>query len=86
VLAVSAARGSSWLVVRNRWSHGKVLYAGVLPQGQTVRFRRLQLWVRLGAASNLDVSVNGLHPDAELNGTLDALVTRSGLRKVPLTL
>jgi Helix-turn-helix domain/Domain of unknown function (DUF4115) len=86
VLVVSAARGSSWLVVRNRWSHGKVLYAAVLPQGHTVRFRRLRLWVRLGAAGNLDVSVNGLHPDAGLYGTLDALVTRSGLKKVPLTL
>jgi hypothetical protein len=85
VLVVSAPRGSSWLVVRNRWNHGKVLYAGVLPQGHTVRFRRLQLWVRFGAASNLDVTVNDSHPDAGLYGTLDAVVSHSGFRKVPLT-
>jgi hypothetical protein len=85
-LVVSASRGSSWLVVRNRWNHGKVLFAGVLAQGRTVDFRRLRLWVRLGAASNLDVTVNGARPAAGLYGTVDSLVTASGLRKVPLTL
>jgi hypothetical protein len=73
-------------VVRNRWNHGKVLFAGVLAQGRTVDFRRLRLWVRLGAASNLDVTVNGARPAAGLYGTVDSLVTASGLRKVPLTL
>jgi cytoskeleton protein RodZ len=83
---VSAARGDSWLVVRAGSNHGKVLFAGVLKQGRSLRLQGARLWVRLGAATNLDVSVNGSRPDAELYGTLDALVTPSGFRKVPLTL
>jgi cytoskeleton protein RodZ len=85
-LVVSAALGDSWLVVRAGSNHGKVLFAGVLKQGRSVRLRGARLWVRLGAATNLSVSVNGSPPDAELYGTLDALVTPSGFRKVPLAL
>ena len=85
-IVVAAARGDSWLVVRAGSSHGRILFAGVLSEGRTVRFRSAKLWVRLGAATNLDLSVNGSRLDTGLYGTLDALVTPSGFRKVPLAL
>jgi cytoskeletal protein RodZ len=83
-LAVTAARGDSWLVVKVGSAEGRVLFSGILRQGRTLRLTAQRLWVRLGAAANLDVGVNGSRPHAELYGTLDALVTAAGFRKVPL--
>jgi hypothetical protein len=82
--AVSATRGDSWVMVRAGSIRGRVLFAGNLAKGRTLRLERAKLWVRLGAATNLDVSVNGSRPDVAMYGTLDALVTPSGFRKVPL--
>ncbi|SRR5581483_4391518 len=84
VLRVTATSGDSWLLVRAGSSSGPVLYEGTLGRGSSVRFTRPRLWVRLGAASHLAVTVNGARPAVDLYGTLDAIVTPSGLAKVPL--
>jgi hypothetical protein len=83
-LAVSAARGDSWVVIRAVSAQGRLLFAGTLGHGQSVRRSGARLWVELGAASNVDVTVDGKHPRRALSGTMDALVTAAGLREVPV--
>ena len=85
-LEVSAPRGDSWVVVRSGSSHGPILFEGTLEKGRTLSLERRRLWLRLGAATNLDVLVNGSPPPVELYGTLDAIVSAAGFRKVPLAM
>ncbi len=82
-LEVIASRGDSWVVVRAGSARGRVLFAGTLLKGRSLRLEDRRLWVRLGAASNLDVRVNGARLGVALYGTLDALLTAAGFRKVP---
>jgi hypothetical protein len=58
-LTISATRGDCWVEVRVGSTTGQVLYAGTLAAGSTIRFNRKRLWLRLGAASNVDIVVNG---------------------------
>jgi Domain of unknown function (DUF4115) len=72
-LAITATRGDCWVEVRARSSVGKVLYAGLLATGRTVRFAREKLWLRLGAASNVDIVVNG-RPSTIPPGTVELVL------------
>jgi len=81
---VTASRGDSWLVVRYGSIDGKTLFEGTLEQGSSFTARGPRLWVRLGAATNVDVAVDSVRPPLELYGTLDAIVDADGFRKVPL--
>jgi hypothetical protein len=82
-LRITAPRGSSWVLVRAGTSAGRVLYSGILNQGQTISVRDRLLWVSFGAAANLDAQLNG--SPLELGaGTYDARIDRRGLLKVPL--
>ena len=58
-LVIAATRGTSWLEVRAGDSTGKELYYGMLEEGTTTELERLPVWVRLGAAENVDVSLGG---------------------------
>jgi uncharacterized iron-regulated membrane protein len=58
-LAITATRGDCWVEVRIGSSAGRILYAGTLASGSTIKFNREKLWLRLGAASNVDLVVNG---------------------------
>lgn len=58
-LILSATRGDCWVEVRAGSAAGEALYAGTLATGRTLRFNRPKLWLRLGAASNVDIVVNG---------------------------
>ena len=82
-LGVTASRGDSWLVVRSGSANGPVVFEGVLKQGRFFDVARPRLWIRVGAASNLDLRVNGARPVSDLFGTVDAVVGPAGLRKVP---
>jgi Domain of unknown function (DUF4115) len=79
---ITAARGSSWVLVRAGSSAGRVLYSGILNQGQTISFRGRVLWLSFGAAANLDAQLNG-SPLELGTGTYDARIGRRGLLKVP---
>jgi hypothetical protein len=80
LLALTAARGDCWLSVRADASDGKVLYEGTLVSGRTIRLQGKQLWVRMGAAANLDLTLNG-EKVAELPaGTVDVVATPTGVR------
>jgi len=72
-VVLSAVRGDCWLSVRAGGESGTVLYEGVLAQGDALRFKRRKLWLRLGAASNLEISVNG-RPAQVPAGTVDVLL------------
>jgi cytoskeletal protein RodZ len=58
-LVVTAARGDSWMEVRRASSKGKVLFSGILAQGDAQTFSARRLWLRLGAAGNVDLAVDG---------------------------
>ncbi|HZT14854.1 MAG TPA: helix-turn-helix domain-containing protein [Gaiellaceae bacterium] len=83
-LVVSAVRGDSWVVIRAGSSTGRTLFAGTLKKADTVRRSGRRLWIQLGAAANVDVTVDGAAPGARLYGTVDAVVSQGGFRKVPL--
>jgi hypothetical protein len=79
-LAVVARRGDSWLVVRAGSSSGPVRHQTVLEQGQTFRTTARRLWLELGAAQNVDATLNGKPIRNFPSGTTTALVTARGLR------
>jgi hypothetical protein len=60
VLVVRATRGPCWILVRKGSDAGPVVTQRTLAIGQLLRFSlRHPLWLRLGAPSNLDVTVGG---------------------------
>lgn len=74
-VVLAATRGDSWVEARAGSSTGRLLYTGVLAQGQKRRVSAGRVWLRLGAASHLDVLVNGRPPrEAPLLGTLDIIL------------
>jgi uncharacterized protein DUF4115 len=72
-VVLSAVRGDCWLSVRAGGETGAILYEGVLDQGESLRFKRNKLWLRLGAASNLEISVNGKPADVPF-GTVEVVL------------
>ena len=59
-LVVTAARGPSFLEVRNGGANGKLVWEGTLEQGQTQRFLKYRrLWIDLDEPQNLNVKLNG---------------------------
>ncbi len=79
-LVVTAARGDCWLEIHAASAQGDVLYEGVLTRGDARTFTGKKLWVRLGAAQNLDVTLNGRRVDNLPQGTADVLVTSRGIQ------
>jgi hypothetical protein len=78
-LELVAARGDSWLEARVGSAQGEGLFLDTLDQGERERFREKRLWLRFGAAQNVDATLNGdavqLPP-----GTTTVVVTRDGVR------
>jgi hypothetical protein len=72
-LILSATRGDCWVEVRAGSATGQALYAGTLATGRSLRFNRPKLWLRLGAASNVDIVVNG-RPSSVPPGTVELTV------------
>jgi hypothetical protein len=58
-LTLTAARGDSWIEVRDGSDAGTILYAGVLTNGTAKAFQAAKLYVRFGEAGNIDASVGG---------------------------
>ena len=72
-LVLTASRGDCWVEVKSGSSTGKTLYAGTLASGSSLRFNRPKIWLRLGAASNVDIEINGRH-SAIPPGTVELVV------------
>jgi transcriptional regulator with XRE-family HTH domain len=79
-LVILATRGDCWLSVRVGSRAGEVLYEGFLEEGQTLRFKKRQLWIRLGAPQNLAVRLNGKAVPRLPTDTANVAVTPAGLR------
>jgi hypothetical protein len=58
-LTLTAARGPCWISVHLGSDRGRVLFERTLEPGRTARFIARRLWIRLGAPSNLDTTLNG---------------------------
>jgi hypothetical protein len=80
LLTLRAVRGSSSVTVRQGSARGRLLYAGALTLGTTVRLRGARLWIRLGAPWNLDARLGARVLD--LRGARTGIVTSSGLRVI----
>jgi hypothetical protein len=76
---VTAARGDSWLQIRSGTLRGRMLFDGVLPLGETVRLRSQRLWMRFGAASNVELAIDGRRTRLPALGTFDAFVGPRGV-------
>jgi hypothetical protein len=75
LLVVRATRGECPLSVRADSEEGVSLYEGVLARGRSVRLFRARLWIRLGAAENVDLTLNGQPVERLPAGTLDLIAT-----------
>ena len=70
-----ASRGDSWFSARLGSESGRVLDERVLPQGESVRLRGERIWLTVGAAGNVDLTVNGKPRDIA-PGTVELVLTR----------
>ena len=73
-----AARTDTWLSVRQDSATGPILYLGTLSAGDSRTFSAAYFWVRFGAASNVDATLNG-HALPLPAGTYSAPITVDGL-------
>ena len=76
-LVLRASRGDSWISVR---SAGQLLEERQLTSGTEVRLHGKALWVRLGAAANVDLSTNGSRPRPLPSRAAVVVVTPRGMR------
>jgi hypothetical protein len=58
-VVITAARGDSWFSARIGSEDGRLLDERLLAQGESVRLRAVRIWLSIGAAANVDVTVNG---------------------------
>ena len=79
-LVVRASRGDSQLSVRFDAEEGASLYEGVLRQGRTVNLFGPRLWIRLGAAENVDLTLDGRPVERLPAGPLDLIATPGQLQ------
>ena len=75
VIVVTAARGESWFSARLGSEEGQVLDERVLAQGESVRLEGRRIWLSVGAAGNVDLTVNG-KPRSISPGTVELVLTR----------
>jgi Domain of unknown function (DUF4115) len=78
-LVLTAARGDCYLSVRRESVSGEVLYDAILPVGGSIDFTGARIWLRIGASTNLDATLDG-NPLALPPGTVDVVVTRTGVQ------
>jgi hypothetical protein len=79
-LVLTARRGSSWVEARAGSATGSLLFQGTLADGRRIRLDGQRVWLRFGAASNVALTLNGKPAGADLQGTVEALVTPQGIR------
>jgi Domain of unknown function (DUF4115) len=78
---LTAARSDSWVEIRRGSSTGRVLFAGVVSEGKSIRVVGRRFWARFGAIGNFDLTVNGRPVHPTFNGTVDALITAAAIRQ-----
>jgi hypothetical protein len=78
VLVLRATRGESWISVRS--PAGRLLAERLLASGSRLRLHGTALWVRLGAAANVDISTNGSRLRPLPSRAAVVVVTPRGIR------
>jgi cytoskeleton protein RodZ len=78
-LVLTAEGGGSWVEAHSDSATGPLLFQGTLQSGRELRLAARRIWLRLGAASNLSLAVNGRATPSEFFGTVDVLVTPQGI-------
>jgi hypothetical protein len=58
-VVISASRGDCWVSAHRGSATGPVLAERVLTAGSTLSLRAPRIWLELGAAGNVDISVDG---------------------------
>lgn len=73
VVVVTATRGDSWFSARLGSASGRVLDERVLAQGESARLEGRKIWLTVGAAGNVDVTVDG-KPQPLAPGTVSTVL------------
>jgi len=76
VVVLTAVRGDSWFSARVGSEDGQVLDERVLAQGESVRLQARRIWLSVGAAGNVELTVDG-EPRALAPGTVSLVLTPS---------
>ncbi|MGH3038301.1 MAG: helix-turn-helix domain-containing protein [Gaiellaceae bacterium] len=80
-LVLTAARGGSFVQVRNGGVNGRLLWEGTLERGQTQRFLKFpRLWLDLGRPRNLNARLNGRRLENFPTEPAVVIVTAKGVR------
>ena len=77
-LVLRASRGDSWISVRS--ATGRLLAERTLAAGTALHVRGTALWIRLGAAANVDLSTNGSRAHPLPSRAAVVVVTARGMR------
>lgn len=77
---LTAARNDSWVEIRANSATGRVLYDGVVSQGDSVHVRGRRFWARFGAIGNFDLTIDGRPVHPTLSGTVDAIIGLTTVR------
>jgi cytoskeleton protein RodZ len=78
-LVLTADGGASWVEAHSGSATGPLLFQGTLENGRELRLAADRIWLRLGAANNVALAVNGRASPRALFGTVDVLVTPRGI-------
>ena len=76
VVVLAAVRGDSWFSARVGSESGRLLDERILMQGESVRLEAEQIWLSIGAAGNIEVTVNG--EPKEFSGTVSVVLPTPG--------
>lgn len=77
-----ARSGPCWLSVRMDSPTGKRLFVGTLRRGRALRFTGERIWLRIGAAERLRVSLNGRPVKDFPVGVAEVMVTAERVARV----
>ena len=77
---LTAVRSDSWVEIRAGSSTGRVLFDGVVTEGQAIRVVGRRLWARFGSLGNFDLTINGRAVRPAFDGTVDTVITGSAIR------
>jgi hypothetical protein len=78
-VGLTTARGDCWLEARAESPAGRLLFAGLLEAGRSLRFVQRRLWLAFGAGGNLDVTLNGRPVESFPTGTAAVTITAQGV-------
>jgi hypothetical protein len=72
-VVVTASRGDCWISARLGSENGRVLDERVLARGESITLHGERVWISIGAAANVDVTVNGQEREIQ-SGTVSVVL------------